>query len=231
MSINIFGQKFADSPFDLAWTPIICKQFLELPIMSSHKLSVTGLWAMLTPKSRDAFRAEAPAKIRETFLRLAFHYAALAHPDTMEWPDPSQEDLLDECYIGVTPLWNLRYLTNGRRLTLAGSSSEKAWMTYLEFETKYGISVERHLKSVGRQMVADITNASRWAAREPNIYEVSFANRRKAGNKTIAAFDVSQVMAYVERQKQKVLTVDTFPSVFRHGAYIKGEAHACQPAT
>lgn len=226
---KIFGQDVKGPPYKLEINDRVIKSFMELPVSSDCRTSMTKMWPQLHPRSRDDFfRALGKnPELQETFLRLRFHYAAIAYPVSSAWPEPEANEVLDDCYVGAVPVWRLRYLINGRRLVQVGTSSAKSWMTWLEFETRYGLSVHSHMRTVGAAMIKNLQNATRWTRREPTVFEVSYATAKKEGsigNLQVAAFAKEQVVSYCERQRMAILTVEEFDSVFKAGQYTKGEA-------
>jgi hypothetical protein len=226
---KLFGQDVSGPPYKLEITDRLIASFMALPIASDCRTSMTRLWPQFHPQTRENFvlALKKVPDLQETFLRLRFHYAALAYPVCCSWPEPEGNEVLDECYVGTAPVWRLRYLTNGRRLVDAGASTAKSWMTWLEFDTKYGLSIHSHMRTVGAAIVRNIQNATRWTKREPNVFEVSFASPKKAGcvgTLQVAAYTKEQVVAYCERRRLSILTVDEFKSVFKSGFYLKGEA-------
>lgn len=225
---KIFGQDVKGPPYRLDITDRMIGSFMGLPIASDCRISMTSLWPQLHCDTREAFIRAISTKsaMHEVFHRLCFHYAKLAHPQSGAWPEPEGHEILDECFVGTAPVWSFRYLINGKRLVSAGTPADRSWMTWLEFETKYGLSIHSHMRTVGASVVRSIQNATRWTRREPAIFDVSYSTSSKAGSVgrvDIAAFTCEQVKNYCSRRRLTVLAMDEHTAIFQNGAYRKGD--------
>lgn len=226
-----FGQTLTEQG-DIAVTEKVIDGILQLPLSSVKFGSLPEFWEDLSIASRKNIFAVMKARRPEGYqklLWLKYHYRFMAHPRHQDWPEPDSKDLLHEVYVGVAPIQRICYLVDGKKMVklMAEISNVQTRYTFLEYETKYGLSVKHMMQTVGATMVRGIHEAKLHAEREPTLYSLSVASRGTKGiqaeYKTLLAYSRQQVDAYCNRMGISVLDMESHPVQFKDGRYQKKE--------
>lgn len=188
------------SPYNTVWTVETARKALALPTLNVEKDNFCYLWQNLTATSREQFRATiaGDTELYASFSVLSTEYANLH--GLASWPTDTG-NILEEVFVESAPISHLVYYTDGRRRVLV----EGKLLSFAEFNSLYGVTVEYHIQSVARDRLARAERALHLlTCTDPFVTVASvMASKSEVGPREVrlVVYDLSQVQAYARRNK------------------------------
>lgn len=200
---QITNESFSDDFLEAFW---------KLPQHSNddNALTLASLYRRMTLPARVAFVAlgDRDAEFKNLIRRCHLSYAAFAHPDTNDWPEPAEQEIVDREYLTALEIVMVMRLVDGRRFVeLAHPQDGQRYLTFEEFNLFYTTSVADYITQ--RLVVINkMANAALELCRDAELtaYHVRFINAEAITGKTvIKAYSEKSLHRYLQRMHYTVL--------------------------
>lgn len=189
--------------------------FWKLPQHSSDEFTITlaSIYRRMTLRARVALVAlgDIDTEFRDLLRQCHERYAAFAHPDTGDWPEPAEHELVDREYLTGLELVMVFRDIQGRRMVEMKDTDDQRYLTFDEFRLFYQTSVLDYITQ-RLQIIAKMGQAALELCKpgDPTEYHIRYVTAdAMTGKMVIKAYSMTSLERYLARMRYTLLELSS----------------------